>query len=106
MVIETPGVETDEIVTASSVTVELVVDEGNVISVPDPVQVSTAEASGAPFAVGEHATAAFAGPLSKLMPNASAAPATIGSKTNLAFTRLTVDALLSRLLRRVSSTER
>jgi len=102
-----PGVDTDETVTPSSVIVELVLDDGNVMSVPDPLQVSTAEASGRPFAVGEQATAARAGLGVNATPEtAIAAPATIGSKTILAFARLRLDALLRRLLRRVSPAER
>src|SRR5712664_2995825 len=75
---------------------------------PAPAQFVKERKRGAPDGLGEQNTsAADAGLGASVTPDkAIAAPATIGSKIIRARERLTLDALLSRLLRSVSSTER
>src|SRR6266446_2360323 len=92
----------------SSVTEELTVAAGKLMPSPAPAQFVNERTRGAPDAAGaQNTSAADAGLGASVMPDkAIAAPATIGSKIIRARERLTLDALLSRLLRSVSSTER
>src|ERR1700674_3186672 len=82
--------------------------DGKLMPSPGPAQFVKARARGAPDALGVQTTSAANARLgASVMPaKAIAAPATIGSRIIRARERLTLDALLRRLLRSVSSTER
>src|SRR5882672_7514023 len=92
----------------SKVTDELTVAEGKLMPSPAPTQFVAERIRGAPDAFGEQSTSAASAGLgaSATPETAIAAPATIGSKTILAFARLTLDALLRRFPRKVNSTGR
>src|SRR3979411_1329623 len=82
--------------------------DGKLMPAPGPAQFVKARARGAPEGLGVQTTSAANAELgASVMPvKARPAPAMIGSRIIRARERLTLEALLRRLLRSVSSTER